>query len=38
LDQFAFEVIGGFAHEFYKPFAVTLDFVDMNLYITGDLR
>jgi hypothetical protein len=38
LDQFTFEVIGGFTHEFYKPFAVTFDFVDMNLYITGDLR
>jgi hypothetical protein len=37
-DQFTFEVIGGFTHEFYKPFAVTFDFVDMNLYITGDLR
>jgi hypothetical protein len=30
LDQFTFEVIGGFTHEFYKPFAVTFDFVDMN--------
>jgi Aspartyl protease len=37
-DQFNFEVIGGFAHEFYRPFAVTFDFVDMNLYITGDLQ
>jgi Aspartyl protease len=36
-DLFTFEVISAFAHEFYKPFAVTLDFVDMNLYITGDL-
>jgi Aspartyl protease len=36
-DLFTFEVTGAFAHEFYKPFAVTLDFVDMNLYITGAL-
>jgi Aspartyl protease len=36
-DMFTFEVIGSFAHEFYKPFAVTFDFVDMNLYITGAL-
>lgn len=36
-EQFTFEVIGGFTHEFYKPFAVTFDFVAMNLYITGDL-
>jgi hypothetical protein len=34
-DLFSFEVIGSFAHEFYKPFAVTFDFVDANLYITG---
>jgi Aspartyl protease/Tetratricopeptide repeat len=37
-DLFPFEVICAFTHEFYKPFAVTFDFVDMNLYITGDLR
>jgi Aspartyl protease len=37
-EQFTFEVIAGFTHEFYKPFAVTFDFVDMNLYITGDLE
>ena len=37
-DLFTFEVIGSFAHEFYKPFAVTFDFVDMNLYITGALE
>jgi Aspartyl protease len=36
-DLFAFEVIGAFAHDFYKPFAVTFDFVDMNLYITEAL-
>jgi hypothetical protein len=37
-DLFPFEVIGAFTHEFYKPFAVTFDFVDMNLYITGALK
>jgi Aspartyl protease len=37
-DMFTFEVIGSFAHEFYRPFAVTFDFVDMNLYITGPLE
>jgi Aspartyl protease len=36
-DLFTFEVIGSFAHEFYRPFAVTFDLVDMNLYITGAL-
>jgi hypothetical protein len=36
-DLFAFEVIGAFAHDFYKPFAVTFDFVDMNPYITEAL-
>jgi hypothetical protein len=37
-EQFTFEVIGGFTHEFYKPFSITFDFVEMNLYIAGDLR
>jgi Aspartyl protease len=37
-DLFTFEVIGSFAHEFYKPFAVTFDFVGMNLYVTGPLE
>jgi hypothetical protein len=32
---FTFEVIAAFTQEFYKPFAVTFDFVDMNLYITA---
>jgi hypothetical protein len=34
-DLFPFEVIGAFGHEFNKPFALTYDYVDMNLYITG---
>jgi Aspartyl protease len=37
-DLFPFEVIGAFAHEFNKPFALTYDYVDMNLYITGALE
>jgi Aspartyl protease len=37
-DLFPFEVIGAFGHEFNKPFALTFDFVDMNLYITGALK
>jgi hypothetical protein len=35
---FPFEVIGAFGQEFNKPFALTCDFVDMNLYITGALN
>jgi predicted aspartyl protease len=37
-NLFTFEVIAAFTHEFYKPFAVTFDFADMNLYITGPLQ
>jgi Aspartyl protease len=37
-DLFTFEVIGSFAHEFYRPFTLTFDFVDMNLYISGALQ
>jgi Aspartyl protease len=33
-----FEVIGAFGHDFNKPFALTFDYVDMNLYITGALK
>lgn len=32
--QFGFDTIGNFTHEFFKPFAVTLDVVGMNLYVT----
>jgi hypothetical protein len=28
-----FDAIGHFAHCFYKPYNVTLDFTDMNVYI-----
>jgi tetratricopeptide (TPR) repeat protein len=35
---FPFEVIAAFAHEFYRPFAVTFDFVNMKLYVTGGLQ
>jgi tetratricopeptide (TPR) repeat protein len=31
---FQFQTIGNFTHEFFKPFAVTLDFLGMNLYVT----
>jgi tetratricopeptide (TPR) repeat protein len=29
-----FEAMGWFAHSFWKPYNITLDFTDMNLYIT----
>lgn len=32
-DQFGFEPIANFTHEFFKPFAVTFDYTEMNLYI-----
>jgi tetratricopeptide (TPR) repeat protein len=28
-----FDVLGHFSHSFYKPYNITLDFTDMNLYI-----
>jgi hypothetical protein len=31
-----FEMIANFTHNFFKPFAITFDFTDMNLYITGE--
>jgi len=31
-----FDTIANFTHEFFKPFAITMDFTDMNLYITGE--
>jgi tetratricopeptide (TPR) repeat protein len=31
-----FDTIANFTHEFFEPFAITLDFDHMNLYITGD--
>jgi tetratricopeptide (TPR) repeat protein len=30
---YGFDVLGHFSHSFYKPYNVTLDFTDMNLYI-----
>ncbi|TDD02944.1 tetratricopeptide repeat protein [Nonomuraea deserti] len=33
-EQFGFEIIANFSHEFFKPFAVTFDFSGMNLVIT----
>lgn len=30
-----FDVLAAFAHTFFKPYTVTLDFAEMNLYITG---
>lgn len=32
-QPYGFDVMGNFAHCFYKPYNVTLDFTDMNLYI-----
>ncbi|HEY3868466.1 MAG TPA: aspartyl protease family protein [Actinocrinis sp.] len=31
---FGFQTIGNFTHEFFKPFAVTFDYLEMNLYVT----
>jgi tetratricopeptide (TPR) repeat protein len=31
-----FDTIANFTHEFFKPFAITMDFTDMDLYITGE--
>ena len=33
---FLFERIANFTHNFFKPFAITFDYTDMNLYITGE--
>jgi tetratricopeptide (TPR) repeat protein len=33
-NGFQFQTIGNFTHEFFKPFAVTLDFLGMSLYVT----
>ncbi|MBO2450902.1 tetratricopeptide repeat protein [Actinomadura barringtoniae] len=32
-SSFGFDLLGHFAHSFYKPYNVTLDFTDMNLYV-----
>jgi tetratricopeptide (TPR) repeat protein len=32
-SPYGFEVLAHFAHSFYKPYNVTLDFTDMNVYI-----
>lgn len=33
LDREGFDVLAHFSHSFYKPYNVTLDFTDMNVYI-----
>jgi len=33
-NGFRFQTIGNFTHEFFKPFAITFDFVRMNFYIS----
>jgi hypothetical protein len=33
-EQFGFDLIANFTHEFFKPFAITFDYTDMHLYIT----
>jgi hypothetical protein len=35
--EFKFETIANFTHEFFKQFAVTFDFLGMNLYITAEV-
>lgn len=32
-DEYGFDSLGGFFHSFYKPYNITLDFTDMNVYI-----
>ncbi|MFC6880749.1 MULTISPECIES: aspartyl protease family protein [Actinomadura] len=32
-DEYGFETLGGFFHSFFKPYNITLDFTDMNIYI-----
>ncbi|MFI7636785.1 aspartyl protease family protein [Nonomuraea sp. NPDC049400] len=34
-EQFGFEIIANFTHEFFKPFALTFDYTGMNVYVTG---
>jgi Aspartyl protease/Tetratricopeptide repeat len=31
-----FKTIANFTHEFFKPFAITFDYMDMNFYLTGE--
>ncbi|TDD35048.1 hypothetical protein E1287_14825 [Actinomadura sp. KC06] len=35
-DGMLFDTIANFTHEFFTPYAITLDFTGMNLFITGD--
>jgi predicted aspartyl protease len=35
LELFGFETIANFTHEFFKPYAITFDYADMNFYIAG---
>ncbi|MBC6470936.1 hypothetical protein [Actinomadura alba] len=32
-SPYGFDVLAHFSHSFYKPYNVTLDFTDMNVYI-----
>jgi hypothetical protein len=34
-DRFRFDTIANFTHTFFKPYAITFDFMDMNFHITG---
>ncbi|GLY85827.1 hypothetical protein Airi02_037560 [Actinoallomurus iriomotensis] len=35
VDPTPFDVLAAFGHTFFKPYALTLDFAQMNVYITG---
>ena len=37
-DRFHFHTIANFTHEFFKPFAITFDFVDMRFYVQPATR
>ncbi|TDD79977.1 aspartyl protease family protein [Actinomadura rubrisoli] len=32
-DRFKFDTLANFTHEFFKPYAITFDFADMNFYV-----
>ncbi len=37
-DRFRFDTIANFTHSFFKPYAITFDFADMNFHITSSPR
>jgi hypothetical protein len=35
-ELLTFKTIANFSHNFLQPFAITFDYMDMNLYIAGE--